>query len=136
MKKLLLVGVAAWLAGGSALAQGASVQREIATTHAHARMAATADTVEIGHAHLHHVVNCLVGPGGKGFDAAEVNPCKGMGNGAIPDARGNASLQAALKRALASAEAGLAASDLATIHRDGHKVVAELESKTAARPGS
>ena len=38
-------------------------------------------------AHLHHTLNCLVGPGGDGFDAKQMNPCAQAGNGAIPDAK-------------------------------------------------
>ena len=39
----------------------------------------------MAHKHLQHAVNCLVGPNGKGFDAAAGNPCGKAGNGAIPD---------------------------------------------------
>jgi uncharacterized membrane protein len=35
--------------------------------------------------HLHHVLNCAVGPDGMGFDAAAGNPCKGQGNGFLSD---------------------------------------------------
>ena len=51
----------------------------------HANYAATALNVKEVHEHLHHVINCLVGPKGAGFDTKEMNPCHGMGNGAIPD---------------------------------------------------
>ena len=35
---------------------------------------------KIVYAHLHHTINCLVGPGGKTFDARALNPCKDLGN--------------------------------------------------------
>jgi hypothetical protein len=35
--------------------------------------------------HLHHVVNCLVGPNDPMFDKAAGNPCQGQGNGILPD---------------------------------------------------
>ena len=35
--------------------------------------------------HMHHVLNCLVGPNGKGFDESFGNPCNGQGQGAIPE---------------------------------------------------
>src|SRR5262245_14056916 len=36
---------------------------------------------------LQEAVNCLAGPGGAGYDAARPNPCKGVGNGVIPDTK-------------------------------------------------
>jgi hypothetical protein len=36
---------------------------------------------------LQEAVNCLAGEGGKGYDASRPNPCKGVGNGVISDAR-------------------------------------------------
>jgi hypothetical protein len=36
---------------------------------AHAGMALGAADLKLVHTHLHHVINCLVGPSGKGFDA-------------------------------------------------------------------
>ena len=38
--------------------------------------------------HLQHVLNCLVGPGGEGYNAAPPNmdPCAGSGKGALNDA--------------------------------------------------
>ena len=35
--------------------------------------------------HLHHTLNCLVGPQDKLFDASAGNPCQGQGNGYLPD---------------------------------------------------
>ena len=134
MNKLLAAGVATALASGlafGAVAQTPSASNEVATAHAHALMAASADTVEIGHAHLHHVINCLVGPKGSGFDAAAGEPCKGQGNGAIPDSKGNAALKGKLESALAAAEAGLQATDLDTIHSDGNKAADALKAGSA-----
>jgi hypothetical protein len=138
MNKFLTLGLAGALATGfsfAAFAQGGS-NLELRTTHAHAVMASTADTVEIGHAHLHHVVNCLVGPKGAGFDASQEDPCKGQGNGAIPDSKDNAALQAKLKEALADAQNGLQSSDLDTIHSDGKKAAAALATTFAAGSSS
>src|ERR1700752_2576602 len=52
----------------------------------HAGLAAQAADIGGVHTHLHHALNCLVGPKGTGFDAKEMNPCAQAGNGAIPDA--------------------------------------------------
>src|SRR5882724_3163025 len=63
-----------------ALSTTPTVTTEISTALVHAQMAlASKDMGEARH-HLHHVTNCLVGPKGKGYDANEENPCKGMGN--------------------------------------------------------
>lgn len=137
MKKLLAIGITAALATGvacAAFAQGATNEASIA--HAHALMAQNAKTVAMAHAHLHHVINCLVGPKGTGFDAKAANPCKGQGNGAIPDAAGNAALQGSLKAAVADAQAGLKAESLAAIQMDAGKAATGLQNDTAAKASS
>ncbi len=129
MNKLLVVVVGAALAcglTGTSLAQTPSAQTEIKTAHTHAKYAAAAPTVAVSHVHLHHVINCLVGPKGTGFDASQADPCKGQGNGALPDAAGNAALHAKLETALKQAQAGLQSNDLKTAHADADKVAATL----------
>ncbi|ARJ67306.1 hypothetical protein WV31_17365 [Magnetospirillum sp. ME-1] len=59
---------------------------QVATAAAHAGMAAAAAEPKMVKGHLQHVINCLVGPAGEGYDAAQANPCKDQGFGAIPDA--------------------------------------------------
>src|SRR4029079_752090 len=66
---------------GAALADG---PQAITTAANHAGLAANAGSIEMVRTHLHHVLNCLVGPGGDGFDAAPGNPCAMAGGGAIP----------------------------------------------------
>jgi hypothetical protein len=92
----------------SALA--ADPTQEAATAATHAGLAAQATSIEQAHMHLHHTVNCLVGPQGHGFDASEANPCQKLGNGAIPDTT-DAATKAKLTAALASAQAGLKSDD-------------------------
>jgi hypothetical protein len=77
----------------------------------HAGLAAQAATIEQVHMHLHHTVNCLVGPTGQGFAAKEANPCQKLGNGAIPDTT-DSGTKAKLTAALAKAQAGLKSEDL------------------------
>jgi hypothetical protein len=79
----------------------------------HAGLAAQAADINGVHTHLHHTLNCLVGPKGTGFDAKELNPCANAGNGAIPDAA-DAAHKTALEAAANTARAGIAATDLAT----------------------
>jgi len=76
--------------------------------------------------HLHHTVNCLVGPEGQGFDAKEANPCQKLGNGAIPDAADQA-LKAKLTAALAKAQAGLKSDDLAAARKAATEAQAALK---------
>ena len=94
------------LCAGLALAAG-DAQKEIDTAIKHAQFAAKMSTVDQTHLHLHHVVNCLVGPNGQGFDAKAGNPCKGQGNGAINDAKAGSDQQKLLEDALVVAEIGL-----------------------------
>ena len=122
---LNVVAGALMLAPLPALAAGASA--EITNAAMHAGLAAQASDIAGVHTHLHHAVNCLVGPGGEGFDAKELNPCANTGNGAIPDAT-SASTKQALQSALTKATSGLAATDLAAAQKDASAAEAMLKS--------
>ena len=61
----------------------ADAPQALATAARHAGLAAAADDIAGAHRHLHHALNCLVGPNGEGFDEAAGNPCNDAG-GAIP----------------------------------------------------
>lgn len=67
------------------LAAHADAASEIMTAATHAGFAAKAEKIQMVHAHMHHAINCLVGPGGEGFDKAMLDPCTNNGKGAIPD---------------------------------------------------
>ena len=97
-------------------ALAADAAKEAATGEMHAGLAAKAATIEQVHMHLHHAVNCLVGPKGQGFDAKEANPCQSLGDGAIPDTA-EPSTKAKLTTALAHAQAGLKSDDLTVARR-------------------
>ena len=90
---------------------------EITNAAMHAGLAAKAGDIAGVHTHLHHTVNCLVGPAGPGYDGNEMNPCANSGGGAIPDSS-NASTKQKLEAALAKANNGIAATDLATAQKD------------------
>jgi hypothetical protein len=98
----------ALLAVSPALA--AQPDKEIAAAAQHAGFAADAGDIDGVHTHLHHTVNCLVGPDGEGFAEKELNPCKPLGNGAIPDTE-DEETKASLEAALEKAQAGIAAED-------------------------
>ena len=81
----------------------------------HAGLAAKAGAVEMVHTHLHHVLNCLVGPGGQGFDAAPGNPC-GMAGGAIPQTA-DAAMKTKLEGVATAVRGGIANNDLAAAQK-------------------
>lgn len=112
----------------TALAEGNAVQQEMATAHAHALMAAGADSLEMTQAHLQHVINCLVGPDGEDFDAEAANPCKGMGAGALPDSAGNEAEQRQLQQALAAARSGVQADSQESAQEAANKTAQRLQS--------
>ena len=94
-------------------ALAADVSSEIVTAGTHADLAAQAADLDGVHMHLHHAVNCLVGPSGKGYDAKQMNPCANSGNGAIPDSA-DPTKKTALQAAADKAQTGIASSDIAT----------------------
>ncbi len=113
---LAVLGIVPAQAADQAPAAIANFTSEIDTAITHARLAAAAKDVKSVHTHLHHTINCLVGPLGTGYDANELNPCQGMGGGALPDINDPAK-KAILKTAAEHAEAGLKADDLAAAQK-------------------
>jgi hypothetical protein len=107
-------------------AQTADPAQEAATGGVHAGLAAQAATIEQVHMHLHHTVNCLVGPAGQGFDAKEANPCQKLGNGAIPDTT-DAATKVKLTAALTKAQAGLKSEDLMVAKKAATEAQAALK---------
>ena len=123
--QLSLVGIII-VAALPAAALAADPAQEAATGAVHAGLAAQATTIEQVHMHLHHTVNCLVGPKGQGFDAKEANPCQKLGDGAIPDTTDSAT-KAKLTTALASAQAGLKSDDLTAAKKSATEAQAALK---------
>ena len=91
--------------------------KEINTAATHAGFAAAGKDMKTVQMHLHHTVNCLVGPTGAGFDPGEANPCKDQGNGAIPDIQDPVK-RASLQEALIKINAGLKQTDMAAAQQD------------------
>jgi hypothetical protein len=96
----------------------ADVAGEISTAATHATLAAQATALDGVHTHLHHTLNCLVGPGGSGFDAKQINPCAGSG----------AAKKKALEGAADTTRAGIAAADMATATKAANQVASELKA--------
>ncbi len=130
MRKVLALAAAGALAAGlaiTALAASGGAATEIDTAHTHALLAQKSTTLSMARMHLHHVLNCLVGPKGAGFDAAVGVPCKGQGNGAIPDSAHDKAAQGKLQTALAQVRVGLKAPALAATQQEASKVAATLQ---------
>jgi hypothetical protein len=83
---ILLASVAMWVLAQSGLGAAAGdPAAELKTAVTHAGFAAKYDTMREISLHLHHALNCLVGPQDQLFDAPAGNPCQGQGNGYLPD---------------------------------------------------
>jgi len=59
--------------------------KELKTAITHSGFAEKYDTTKEVTLHLHHVINCIVGPGDPLFDKMAGNPCQGQGKGIMPD---------------------------------------------------
>lgn len=110
-----------------ALAAAPQPAKEIAAAAQHAGLAAQGTTLKEVQTHLHHTVNCLVGPEGAGFAPKEMNPCSALGNGAIPDTT-DASKLKVLKMALEEAQDGIKEDDLADAQKDAAKTHTLLDA--------
>ena len=102
--------------------------KQVTIAARHAGSAAQATDPKRTQTHLHHVINCLVGPKGQGFDDKEANPCKDQGNGAIPDATSEAR-KTVLTEALAKANEALRQTDLAAAHKSASETQVLLTPK-------
>ena len=96
------------LAPATVLADGPEA---IAMAARHAGIASNTADIGMVRTHLHHVLNCLVGPDGEGFDQAAGNPCNATG-GAIPQTA-DATAKEMLTKQAADARMAIANADLA-----------------------
>src|SRR6516225_12049577 len=125
------IGVLAGLAVGLVFAStkaDADSAKEVTTAASHAGFATKSADLKGTQMHLHHVVNCLVGPKGQGFDDKEANPCKDQGNGAIPDTTDEVR-RTALIQALAKANEGLRQTDLPAARKSASEAQVLLTPK-------
>lgn len=116
----LIVCVA--VAPGTARADG---PQAIATAAQHAGFAAGGSDLPSVKRHLHHVLNCLVGPEGQGFDAGPGNPC-GAAGAAIPQT-GDAAAREKLEKTAAAMRAAIAGDDLAAARKAAADAQAALK---------
>lgn len=107
---------------GTALADG---PQAVGTAAQHAGFAAGGTDIAVVRRHLHHVLNCLVGPEGEGFDAAPGNPCAASG-GAIPQTT-DATTKDKLQKAATQVRTAIAGSDLDAAKKVATEVQAQLK---------
>jgi hypothetical protein len=111
----------ACLAGASLFlattAFAADLGSEITNAQTHAGLAASAANLDGVHMHLHHALNCVVGPAGDGFDAKQMNPCAQSGSGALTDET-DAAKKAKLMTAKGQLQKGIAETDLKAAQAD------------------
>lgn len=95
-------------------AQAAAVQlnKEIAAAATHAGLAAQGEDLSQVRMHLHHTMNCLVGPKGEGYSSKDMDPCSALGNGAVVDASTKSTVLG-VNTAIMGTKKGLEAEDLA-----------------------
>ncbi len=118
----------------AATLQGAALN-QTETALAHADLAMGAPDLNASHMHLHHVINCLVGPKSPSFDYQSEDPCLAMGNGAIVDTQGDATAQAQLHSAVSLSELGLKTTTVEASKGEAAKVAQILTALTAP-PGA
>ena len=102
------------LTGAAALAPAvaqADAAQAMTVAAQHAGYAADQNALGGVRTHLHHVLNCLVGPDGEGFNRDAGNPCAQAG-GAIPQTS-DAAMTEKLKGIAAAVTAAIASEDLA-----------------------
>ena len=109
------------------MAAYADAASEIATAAQHAGLAAAAPNLPQTRMHLHHVMNCLVGPKDGDFDKSNTNPCAQLGKGAFLDAS-NPETKAKLQNAMSLAGDGIASSDEATAKKNAAMIKTTLEA--------
>jgi len=105
----------------------ADAHSELVTATTHADLASQAADLNGVHMHLHHAVNCLVGTGGAGYDATQINPCANAGKGVIPDTT-DAKKKTALEAAVKTAEDGIAQTDLAKAKASASATATDLKA--------
>lgn len=127
MKRILTASAACAVLLLATNAFAADLGAELSTAQTHAGLAAKAANIDGVHMHMHHALNCLVGPKGTGFDSTNLNPCAQSGNGAIPDST-DAAQKGKLQTAVDQLNSGLAASDMTTAAKDAADASATIAS--------
>jgi hypothetical protein len=107
--------------GSSAVAQATqeNLDAQLATATQHAGFAMDAAELDMAVRHLGHVLNCIAGDGGEGFDGAWGHPCDGQGDGILADVAAHEHgehLAIVVRSAHALAMEGVQQESLAAVH--------------------
>jgi len=116
-RTLIALAIAALAASGAVFAQDA-LETQLATAVQHAEFSMGADDIDMAVRHLGHVLNCIAGEGGDGFDGSWGHPCDGQGAGILNDIEGHAAaddLMAVLRSAHGLAMDGVEAGSLGAV---------------------
>lgn len=102
--------------------------KELAIAAKHAGYAANSTNIRDVHMHLHHAVNCLEGPNGPHFDRQELNPCKTLGGGVIPETV-DTGRKKMLEIVVREAEKGINSNDLDSARKSAGQTAAMLNAQ-------
>lgn len=88
--RLIAVAVAVLVGGGVVMSQSieapsGQLAEQLTTAITHAGFSASAEDLAMASRHLGHVLNCIAGEGGEGFNADWGHPCGGQGAGIMND---------------------------------------------------
>lgn len=114
--------------GGPKATFDGHTDQEIDTAVEHANKAAASKDITGVQENLRHVINCLVGPNGAGYDNSMDDPCKRLGNGALNDVPADSDEHRLLTQAFNEAKNGLAQHDVDSARSLSKKVLNDLEN--------
>lgn len=124
---------AAALVAGVVLSQAGTdaLDTQLATAVQHAGFSAAAEDHGMAVRHLGHVLNCIAGEGGEGFDADWGHPCADQGAGIMNDVSAHAradDVGPIVRAAHALATDGVAQESLGAVQASARGVQALLET--------
>lgn len=115
--KFVVFVIAVVAIGAVAFAQ-TPFETQLTTAVQHAGFSMEADDQAMAVRHLGHVLNCIAGEGGEGFDASWGHPCAGQGEGLMNDIVGHTDgddLMVVLRAAHSLASVGVAEGSVAAV---------------------
>lgn len=134
----LLVPVATVAVAATVPTSATTARQGVSNAKIHASVAARIDTLSGVHLHLHHVLNCLVGPHGKLYsakaEALSAYHCDQIPDGAADDPHASAKVRKLANAAVHEALAGIHAENVQAGHRDATHVIQTLDAIERAWP--
>lgn len=134
----LLMPVATVAVAATAPTPATTARQGVSNAKIHASVAAKVDTLQDVHLHLHHVLNCLVGPHGKLYsakaEALSAYHCDQLPYGAADDPHASAKVRKLADAAVHEARAGIHADTVQAGHRDAAQVIQTLDAIERAWP--